>query len=186
MFALARPLVEFVIAGGKFSHSDALLTAIYFAIFTLSLPLWASQSIYSRAFYAAGETRAPMVWGTVITIASLPIYWGMNRRFGVIGLAWASNLAILAQTVMLATMAHHRRLVRLSGLDGPELLRSLLAAAISFVGVHFVVRLLPVPGGHWGALILLLAGGAAWALLAFLSLHLSGSSLPAQIRRRRV
>ena len=185
MFALARPLVEFVIAGGKFQHSDALLTAIYFAIFTLSLPLWASQAIYSRAFYAAGETRAPMIWGTVVTVVSLPVYWGLNHRFGVVGLAWASNVAILAQTIMLAGMAHHRGLVRLSGLDRPELLRSVLAAVVSFVGAYFVVRSLPVPGGHWGSLILLLTGGSAWGLLAFLSLRLTGSSLLAQLRRHR-
>ena len=185
MFSLARPLVEFVIAGGAFHHSDALLTATYFAIFTLSLPLWSAQAIYARAFYAAGETRAPMIWGTVITAASIPLYWGLHRSSGVIGLAWASNLAILAQTVMLATLAHFRRFVPLFGLDTPELLRSLLAAAVSFLGVHLLVRQLPASQGHLGALLLLLAGGAAWAMLVYATLRLTGSKLPAQLRRRK-
>lgn len=184
MFALAGPIVDLVFRGGAFDGRDAGITAIYFATFTLSLPLWSSQAIYARAFYAAGETRTPMVWGTVITAASLPLYWVLHRRFGVIGLAWASNLAILAQTLMLAALAHHRRLVPISGLDRPELLRSLFAALVSFAGVHFAASRIPVPAGHLGALLLLLGGGTVWALLVFVTLSITGSSLPAQLRRR--
>ncbi len=183
MFALARPMVALIFGGGAFHASDTVVTAVYFAIFTLSLPLWSSQAIYARAFYAAGETRAPMVWGTVITATSIPVYWGLHRSFGVIGLAWASNIAILAQTVMLASLAHRRRLVPISGLDVPELLRSALAAVVSLLGVRMLVRLFPASQGHLGALALLLAGGAAWAALVYGTLALSGSKLPSQLRR---
>ena len=185
MFALARPLVDLVFGGGAFHHGDTLTTAAYFAIFTLSLPLWSSQAIYARAFYAAGETRAPMLWGTVITAVSIPFYWALHRRFGVAGLAWASDLAILAQTAMLATLAHRRSLVPLPGLNLPELGRSLLAAALSFAVVAALVRLLPPTHGHLGALLLLLAGSTLWAVAVLATLHLTGSSLPAQLRHRR-
>ena len=184
MFALARPMVDLVFGGGAFTRGDALITAVYFATFTLSLPLWSSQAIYARAFYAAGETRAPMIWGTIITAASVPLYWGLHRSYGVIGLAWASNLAILAQTVMLAWLAHRRKLVPLSGLDVRELVRNVLAAIVSFAGIRLLTRLLPVPNGHFGALLLLLAGGAVWAALVLATLFLTGSSLPRQLRRR--
>ncbi len=185
MFALAHPMVELVFAGGAFHPQDTSITAIYFAIFTLSLPLWSSQAIYARAFYAAGETRAPMVWGTAITAASVPAYWALHRSFGVIGLAWASDIAILAQALMLATLAHRRRLVPLFGLDLPELARSLAAALVSFLGVSALVRLAPPAQGHVASLLLLLGGGAVWLLLVLATLRITGSSLPAQLRRRR-
>ena len=50
--------------------------------------------------------------GTIITVVSIPIYWALHARFGVMGLAWASNLAILVHTVTLAVLAHRRGLAR--------------------------------------------------------------------------
>ncbi len=189
MFGLARPMVDLVYGGGAYKQQDVLITAVYFAAFTISLPLWSSQAIYARAFYAAGETRLPMLWGTALTVASLPVYWGlhrwgMQRGYGVIGLAWASNLAILAQTLMLATLAHRRRLVPLFGLDFAELLRSLLAALVSLLGTRYAVGLLPPAHGHLGSLLILLAGGTVWGALALGMLLVTGSDLPAQLRRR--
>jgi len=190
MFGLARPLVDLVYGGGAYHQTDIAITAVYFAVFTVSLPLWASQAIYARAFYAAGETRLPMIWGTAITAASIPLYWGLHRwslhhGSGVVGLAWASNLAILAQTLMLATLAHRRSLVPLTGLNFAELLRSAAAAALSYAAVYYVVRLLPAPPGHLGSVLLLIAGGAAWAVVILATLLVTGSDLLAQIRRRR-
>ena len=34
------------------------------------------------AFYAAGETFAPMLAGTIITLLSIPIYWQLHEHFG--------------------------------------------------------------------------------------------------------
>ena len=79
MFALSGPLVDLVLRGGALDATAAHATALFFAIFTLSLPLWSAQAIYARGFYAAGETRAPMIGGTLITAASLPLYWSLHR-----------------------------------------------------------------------------------------------------------
>ena len=188
MFALARPSVDLVFRGGSFGRADAHVTAAYFAIFTISLALWASQSIYSRAFYAAGQTLPPMRAGTIITVLSIPFYWLLHQRFGVIGLAWASNLAILVHTLTLAYLLHRRRMVSLAGLNRPELAKSLAAAAISFAGVTLLLRALPHAGTstYTGDLVALTAGGLLWAGLCFGILHLSGSTLPTQILRRKV
>ena len=103
MIALAQPAVDLIFRRGSFNAADATATATYFAIFAISLALWTAQAIYARAFYAAGETFAPMLAGTIITIVSVPIYWQLHQHFGVIGLAWASNIAILLQTGTLAS-----------------------------------------------------------------------------------
>ena len=187
MFALAQPGVDLVFRRGSFNRADASLTALYFAIFAISLALWASQAIYSRAFFAAGETLVPMRAGTIITVISIPCYWFLHRRFGVIGLAWASNLAILVHTVTLAVLLHRRRMVSLSGLDRPELARSVLAAIVSLAGVTILVRALPrahTPT-HGSDLMVLLVGGALWAILCYGVLYITGSNLPQQLRSRR-
>lgn len=191
MFALARPGVDIVFRRGSFSHADANLTAIYFAIFAVSLALWASQAIYSRAFFAAGETFVPMRAGTIITAISIPCYWLLHQRFGVMGLAWASNLAILVHTVTLAILLHRRRMVPLTGIDRPEIARALLAAAISLAGVMLLLHTLPAI--HIGMytqtylkdIIELAAGGLVWAGLCYAVLRITGSSLPRQLLRSR-
>lgn len=185
MYGLAQPIVDVLLRGGHYKPEDAHATAIYFAIFTLSLPFWAAQSLYARAFFAAGETRLPMVGGTAVMLLSLPVYWGLNHTGGVASLAWASDLAIIAQTLTLAVLAHRRRLVPLPGLDAREIARSAAAAAISFGGILLLLHLLPPFQGWSGALTTLVLGGAVWALIALAALRLFGSNSLDQILRRR-
>jgi putative peptidoglycan lipid II flippase len=191
MIALAQPAVDLIFRRGSFNAADATSTAAYFAIFAISLALWTAQAIYARAFYAAGETFAPMVAGTIITIISIPIYWQLHHHFGVIGLAWASNLAILLQTGTLAILAHRRHLVPLfgppglyTGLDRPEIARAAIAASISLAGATLLLHLITPPQTYRGDLIALAIGGLTWAILAAATLHLTGSKLLTQLRSR--
>ena len=181
MIALAGPAVDLLFRGGSFNRADAGKTAGYFAIFAISLALWAAQAIYARAFFAAGETLAPMRAGTIITVVSIPIYWALHARFGVMGLAWASNLAILVHTVTLAVLARRRGLVSLGGLDVVEVGRCLAAAAVSLVGTVAVLRVLPQRQTYWGDVAALTLGGVVWAGLCFAVLKAMGSTI---LRRR--
>ncbi|MDQ2834220.1 MAG: polysaccharide biosynthesis C-terminal domain-containing protein [Acidobacteriota bacterium] len=185
MFALAGPTVDLIFRGGSFNRADSGITAVYFEIFTLSLALWSAQALYSRAFFAAGETLAPMRAGTVITALSILIYWQLHRSFGVVGLAWASNLAILVHTMTLAVLAHRRRLVSLRGLDLPEIARSLFAALVSFSGVLLLLHVLPHGTRSYLAdLLALAAGGLLWIAICLVTLRLTGSKLVNQLRSR--
>jgi len=183
MIALAEPAVSLIFRRGSFHAADATTTAAYFAIFAPSLALWTAQAIYARAFYAAGETFAPMLAGTIITVISIPIYWQLHLHFGVIGLVWASNIAILCQTGTLAVLAHRRSLVPLSGLEFTEIGRSLLAAFISFAGVELLLRLVPHSHTQISNLVIIVLGSIAWALLCIATLRLTGSKLIGRLRR---
>src|SRR5580704_2714677 len=72
MTATALPLLDLVCRRGHFHFSDSQTTSIYFFWFSLSLAFWAAQSLYARAFYAAGNTLTPMIASTVVTLASIP------------------------------------------------------------------------------------------------------------------
>jgi putative peptidoglycan lipid II flippase len=189
MFALARPLCDLVLRGGHYARADSIETALFVSIFSFSLALWSSQAIYIRAFFAAGQTLPPMLAGTIITLVSLPMYWGLYTRFGVIGLAWASNLAILLHTVTLAILLHKRYLVPLwganGGLDRREMARALLAAVVAAAGVLLLTRFFPVRPGYVGDVLLLVAGTIIWAILASTSLRLTGSNLLPYLLRRK-
>ncbi len=200
MIALGRPLIELIFVGGRFSASDAATCAAYFAVFSLSLFLWSAQAIYSRAFYAAGNTFAPMAAGTLVTVVSFPLYAALYRTHGAMGLAMASDIGIALQTLAIALLLHQRRMVSLAGLDYRELARCLAAALVSGAAVwalfaNFGARLahsiLQTSFAHSGRmparffnLALLVAGTAVWLLLADQILARTGSALPSVARKR--
>jgi putative peptidoglycan lipid II flippase len=185
MVALAEPAVD-VFRGGRFRPQDAQETAVYFAIFAVTLCLWSAQGIYARAFYAAGNTLTPAISGTVITVISIPCYALLYQSFGVNGLAVASDLGIFALTVTLAIQLHRKRLVSIASLDYGELLRSLAAAAGGYAVAAAVVRYLPRPHGHYMRdAVLIGTATVLWGVVCVGILTVTGSKLPAQLRRRR-
>jgi putative peptidoglycan lipid II flippase len=191
MVALAGPLVELLFIGGRFSLGDARECAGYFAIFSVSLFLWSAQAIYSRAFYAAGNTFIPMAAGTAATLVSLPIYAALYRWHGAMGLAIASDLGVGLQTLSVAVLLHQRRMVSLASLDYREMGRCLVAAAVSGTGVALAVgglgRVLSrttLAQTRWVDLAVLVAGTALWVLIAKWVLEKTGSALPRVMMKR--
>ena len=180
MVALAGPINNFL-RGGRLSPADAHLTSRYFALFALSLALWSAQGIYARAFYAARNTLTPALSGTVVTLVSIPVYALLFHRFGVTGLAVASDLGILAHTVALAVLLHRYRLVSIASLDVRELARALAAAAVAFGATYGVATFPPFPAGHWGDALAVALGTLFWVAAAALTLLATGSALPRQL-----
>jgi putative peptidoglycan lipid II flippase len=189
MMAAALPLIDLVYRRGHFLFSDTRTTAIYFFWFSLSLALWSAQALYARAFYAAGNTLTPMVAVSVITAASLPVYSFLFNRFGVVGLAFASDIGIGANLLALALLLHWRKLVSLAGVRWGELGKSALTAVVAG-GISFeVAKIVPLPvTGHGSRAADLLQLGlisATWAGSVAAGLWLLQSQLLNDLRRRK-
>jgi putative peptidoglycan lipid II flippase len=196
MVPLGWPAIDLVFTGGRFSANDAQLCSAYFAVFSVSLFLWSAQAIYSRAFFAAGNTFVPMVASTIVTIVSLPIYDLLFHWRGDMGLALASDIGIALQTLTIALLLHKRRMVSLASLDYAEMGRCLLAscaggAAAWFVGwaLAGLFRHLPSMAQlhHARAITdtaILVVGVAVWTAIAMWILEISGSALPRVTMRR--
>jgi putative peptidoglycan lipid II flippase len=189
MMAAAIPLIDLVYRRGRFLLSDTQTTAIYFFWFSLSLAFWSAQGLYARAFYAAGDTLTPMVAVTVITAASLPVYSLLFHHYGVVGLAFASDIGIGANLVALACLLHYRKMVSLRTLRWDELGKSAVTAAVAG-GICFgVSRSLPLSGySHRTKIVDLLQLGlisVTWAAAAAAGLWLLKSQLPNDLGRRK-
>jgi putative peptidoglycan lipid II flippase len=195
MVALAVPLVELIFLGGRFSAADSRQCAAYFAIFSVSIFLWSAQSIYARAFYAAGNTFIPMAAGTAVTIISLPIYGALYHSHGAVGLAIASDLGIVLQTVALAVLLHQRHMVSIASLEFTEMGRCLLASLTGGASVWVVFTWLfgkfgYLLGAHllsqtrWVDFVLLVAGTALWLVVTAGVLEKAGSALPHVMLKR--
>jgi putative peptidoglycan lipid II flippase len=189
MMAAALPMIDLVYRRGKFLFEDTQLTAVYFFWFSLSLVLWSAQGLYARAFYAAGDTLTPMVAVTVITAASLPVYSIMFRAFGVIGLAWASDIGIGVNLGALAWLLHYKKLVPLGALRWGELGKAALTAVVAG-GISFeVAKVVPLSASGHGSrvadLLQLALVSVTWAAAVAAGLWLLRSELPLDLRRRR-
>jgi putative peptidoglycan lipid II flippase len=193
MAALGLPLVSLLFVGGRFSNADARACAAYFAVFSVSLFLWSAQSIYSRAFYAAGNTFLPMAAGTIVTVVSLPIYAGFYHWYGAMGLAFASDLGIAMQTLAIAGLLHRRRMVSLVSLDYPEIGRCVVASIAGGTASWLVFSFLLEMGmrsmhmavhGRMYNLAILIAGGLMWGGVSLGVLRQMGSALPRVIMKR--
>jgi putative peptidoglycan lipid II flippase len=108
LIALGEPTVDLLFRRGHFAAAQVAPTAHYVMVFAAAIPLWAMQAILARAFYAGGDTLTPMVAGTLVAAASLPIYWLLSRTVGVVGLVIASDLGILAHTASLMLLLPRR------------------------------------------------------------------------------
>jgi putative peptidoglycan lipid II flippase len=195
MVSLGLPTVDLVFVGGRFSAADARECATYFAVFSVSMFLWSAQAIYARAFYAAGNTFAPMAAGTVVTLVSLPIYAALFNLHGAMGLAIASDIGIAIQTVTIAVMLHQTQMVSLASLDYAELGRCAIAAVASGGAVWAIFTWLLgmlwralgrdlAATSRWVDLAILVVGTGLWLGITKWVLEKTGSTLPRVAMKR--
>jgi len=185
MMATALPLIDLVYRRGHFLFHDSQETATYFFWFSLSLAFWAAQSLYSRAFYAAGNTLAPMIASSLITAASIPIYSALFHTLSTVGLAIASDLGIVANTLVLAVLLHRRKLVPASDLPWGEVGKAAMIAAVAGFLSYEVSRSVLVNGSRTADMKSLALTTITWAGAVAAGLWITGSKLPSELRRRK-
>ncbi|HEY6338809.1 MAG TPA: murein biosynthesis integral membrane protein MurJ [Candidatus Sulfotelmatobacter sp.] len=190
MMAASLPVIDLVYRRGRFLFSDTQTTSIYFFWFSLSLVLWSAQGLYARAFYAAGDTLTPMTAVSVITAVSLPIYSFLFHRFGVVGLAWASDIGIGMNLVALAGLLHRKKFVPLGAMRWGELGKAALTAVVAG-GLSFEVsKIVPLSTAGHGSrvadLLRLAMVTITWAAAVAAGLWLLRSDLPGDLRQRKV
>ncbi len=184
LMAAALPLVDLLYRRGRFHFTDSQETAVFFFWFGLSLAFWAAQGLYSRGFYAAGDTLTPMVAGTIITVASLPVYWALFRGFNVVGLTYASDIGITVHTIVLAVLLHRRHLVPADALPWRELAKVFVTAIIAGLASYGVGQAVVVNGSTKSDLTALALISLTWAAGIGAGLWITDSHLPMELRRR--
>jgi putative peptidoglycan lipid II flippase len=179
--AFATPIVEFVYHHGAFTERDVVRVARLLAIFALAVPAWVVQQIAVRSFFARGDTWRPMLVGTAVALAVVPLYVAFGRLYGVAGLAAAGVLGMSANAVF--TLALARRL------HGTPQLGALVATGARVLTISAVAALAgataaPGAGRGFAALGDLAIGGVAFAAVALAGVFAVGDEpLRAVIRR---
>lgn len=186
MMVTALPLIDLVYRRGHFTFFDSHETASYFFWFSLSLAFWAAQGLYSRAFYAAGNTLTPMIASSIITVASIPVYSALFHTFSTVGLAVASDIGIVLNTVALAILLHWRRIVPSEQLQWGELAKAgVIATGAGFLA-HAVGRAINLNGPRSADFEYLVLTTVTWLAAVAAGLWITRSTLLQDLRRRKL
>jgi len=148
VMVMAEPLVAAIYQRGLFTADDTARTAAILLLFGPAIVAWAGQVIAVRGFYARTDTLRPMLIGTVVTLAVLPVYALLADQLSAPGLAAATSVGVALN--LIATIAVYQR--RYGGVDVAALVSSTVK----------------------GALIAVLAGVAVYAVQAYIAGWLTG------------
>ena len=177
MAVAALPLMDLVYRRGHFQFSDSLTTAVYFFWFSLSLAFWSAQALYARAFYSAGNTLTPMVASSILTLASIPMYSALYHTYSTVGLAIASDLGIVANTLAMAILLHRRSLVRVDELPWGELGKAAITALVAGLLSYWVASSVMLHGSRMADLQAIALITVTWAGAVSAGLWLTRSGL---------
>ncbi|HEX2099248.1 MAG TPA: murein biosynthesis integral membrane protein MurJ [Candidatus Synoicihabitans sp.] len=169
---LAIPIIRVLFQRGEFTAADTAAMAPLLAAFALGMPFFSVVSLMTRAFYAVKDTSTPVKVATISFVINVVASLALMRVWGAFGLALASTLAVIAQTVLLQR-ALTRRLPRLAfgelARDAIKILAGTAAmSAVVWLGWHFLSS--RGRGGDWLALGVLIPlavvvyGAVLWGL----------------------
>ncbi|MFQ5417428.1 MAG: murein biosynthesis integral membrane protein MurJ [Myxococcota bacterium] len=172
-FVLADPVVALVYQRGAFTAADRVSVATLLQIFALAVPAWTAQQIAVRPFFARGDTWRPMLIGSVMALAAVPLYLALGARHGAAGIAAAGVVGMTANalvTLAFARWLHGAPALRpLAATTG----RSLAVAALSGAAARAAVDLALEEAGPLAELVV---GGAVFVAAVAAGVALAGDA----------
>jgi putative peptidoglycan lipid II flippase len=136
---LATPIVRLLFERGAFSATDTAMVQPVLIVFALGLPFFSFVSIVLRAFYAQKDTTTPMHAALVSFGVNIVASLALMGPLGTVGLAIASNIAVIVQAVYLQVKLARMR----EGLEFRHVRGDLVKILLAAVAMGAVV------GGAW-------------------------------------
>ena len=134
LLVLSEPIVRLLFQRGRFTAESTLHVSRAVACLAPGLIAFSMVNILARAFYAVGDTRAPMRISIVCLSINLVLAFCLIGPFGAAGLGIANSLSAVLN-VGLLSYALHRKLSRLDWADLKKSLFPLFGAGLLAGGV---------------------------------------------------
>lgn len=172
---LSEPIVRLLFQRGAFHAEDTALMTPVLAAYTLGLPFLSFTSVALRGFYALKDTATPVRAAVLSFVVNVILSVILMRWFSTVGLAVASNVAVLVQAWYLQTRLSRKldclHFAPLLPNLGKIFVASLLMGLVAWGGVHWadqlpvavkardllvVLGLIPVAAAFYAALLWLM------------------------------
>lgn len=146
MVVLAGSIIRVLFERGEFRADDTAAMIPVLAVFAFGLPFFAHVNLMLRAFYAQKDTRTPVKAAAMSFVINVGCSLALMGPFSTMGLALASNLAVLAQAFYLQFALRRKR---------PELKFSTVGIDVGKIVISSLAMGLVVGGllkfsGGWG------------------------------------
>lgn len=190
MVVLAEPIIRLLFQRGAFDAEATRLMVPVLVVFALGLPVFSFVNLQLRAFYAQKDTASPVRAAALSFVVNLALSLLLMAPFSIVGLAIASNVAVLVQACYLQVKLARKH---------PGLAFHHLALDVAKVLVASLLMGAVVAGGWWGwqrevapgrladaaALVVLIGAGIAVYAGGVWALRIEGrEDLAAMVRRR--
>jgi len=172
-WALAEPLVTLVYQRGAFSAEDTVQVARLLQIFSLAVPAWIVQQIAVRPFFARNDTWRPMLIGSAVALAAIPLYLALGKQHGAPGIAAAGVIGMTTNALVTLAFARWLHGAPVLGALGASALRGGAIAALAGVAARAAALLM---AAEQGPMLQLALGGTAFFVLVAVCLPLFGDA----------
>lgn len=189
LVVLATPIVRLLFQRGAFHANDTAMMQPVLIVFALGLPFFSFVNIVLRAFYAQKDTATPVRAAVISFVVNLGLSLVLMRSLGTVGLALASNFAVVVQAWYLQTRLARKR----AGLEfhhiAGDLAKVIAAAAImgGVVAMGWWARVNFVAASKFAdalALVLLIGVGVAVYAALLWAMRIEGRDDLAAIARK--
>ena len=174
---LAEAIIGGLFAYGAFDASRIEPVAMVLVAYSIGIPAFILVKVLQPAFFAAGDTRTPMLISFATIIINIGLSLMLMRHFGAAGLALATALASWVSVLILAVMLVKRDRISLVMIELfiPTLLLTAVMAAVILLVQYGLARYpLPLSAGQRAAelVVMVSAGlvayfGLAWRFRAW-------------------
>lgn len=169
MMVLNLPIIKFVFEYGAFDNNSSEMTATALWFYSLGLVGFVQRDIITRAFYAIGDARTPMINGGIAVAINVVLNLILVRFMGIGGLALATSISGIVGTLLLL-ISLRKKLSNMGFREmGITFIKILTAAVVMGIVVDFAYPvLLQIHGVSVVALLLdILCGIVVYGLIMF-------------------
>jgi putative peptidoglycan lipid II flippase len=108
IWVLRYEIVGLLFERRHFTVVDTRMTALALSGMLPGAVAVAAQTVVNRGFYAIQNTLLPAAYGTLATVASLPLFWAGANWFGVAGVGAAISFSAIIQVAVLFAVWNKR------------------------------------------------------------------------------
>lgn len=190
MAVLSAPIIRLLFQRGAFNAADVSMMTPILCVFALGLPFFSFVNLVLRVFYAHKDTRTPVRAAFISFGVNLTLSVLLMKPLSTVGLAIASNVAVVVQAWYLqAKLARREQALAFCHIarDAGKILAATLVMAVA-VAAGWRLWSAATSGSTvmvaLGLAIMIGLGVSAYALLAWVLKVEGGADALAVIRRR--